>query len=309
MVEENESLAFTHARLRKIFQISYSLDLAVLPDFISDNYILKVTPVKLNDIRLSIKRGEEPRPVSDFTQIVSEKLNSEKELPAIIEKSDGNDEQVAKGMTLIKPLIVKFLHTLFLKSDKHLAEQFSVYTDRFVEFVKSEINRIERIPDDIKPSQETVDYIFGTLIPLLSDYVNKILVDSIDEGRDRKDNEILQQYAQTICNKYSYLAYGCTKKQIEAFKEFFGLYFDENNIVNNTIMEKVNEALNAAEKNRPRLGSGTSVISKSRDQVKEKELKIDGTGVDYNEYWKAFLDHFKNSKVLKEVIKLLFLFI
>ncbi len=248
MVKENESLAFTHARLRKIFQINYSLSLAVLPDFISDTVIARQsTPVKMNDIRLSLKK-EDSKQVSDFTQIISEKLSQEKEQSIVMEKNEVNEDEIAKGMTLVKPLIVGFLHSLFLKSDKHVAEQFTAYSSQFVEFVKSEINRLERMSDEYKPTRECLEYIFGILVPLLMDYVNKILVDGIDEGRDRKDNEIIQHYVQALCSKYSYLASSCTKSQILNFKDLFSLYFDDNNISNNNIMEKIDESLKATVK-------------------------------------------------------------
>ena len=222
MAKGNENLSFTHPRLRRIFTVSYSLHLLLNEDNLS---------------KISWKEKQE-----------SENVNIEADTIGVPwERSDSMSIKAplidirSKGLTLIKPLFLQFLGALYLKADKQVAEEFILHLGGFVEFLNNEIKRLEKLPDDFKPTEEFSEYIFDILIPLLSNYVNKLIIDNIDEGRERRDNDAIQDYLHTLCVKFFTINSFLTKDQAEVFRKLLEHYYDDHNMHQTKVMEKLDD--------------------------------------------------------------------
>ena len=99
-----------------------------------------------------------------------------------------------KGFSIIKPSILKLLDILYIKADKKVHDEFLNNLKQFENFLSFEYERLNANKINITSNNEIEKYFFESLIPVLSRYVNKVLLDSIAAGhKDRRDNSIIER--------------------------------------------------------------------------------------------------------------------
>ena len=224
--ENNEYLAFTHVRLRKILNVPYCLFLALQPDTLTS------------------------------ASSTSQKFTTTPKFGAILGPNHPLSSQFSKGAspfddyTLLKPRIVQILHLLFLKADSETALELTQHMDLFNEFVGSELRRLYSLPKEFKPSSRFIFYLVECLVPFLSTYTSRLLMESNDEQRELRGSKIVANYAQTLSDQTSTLLVDLLPEKMKIIQDFLNSYCEDvNNYKTLTALEK--GTVNTTEENAP----------------------------------------------------------
>jgi len=203
--ENNEYLAFTHVRLRKILNVPYCLFLALQPDTLTSAY----TPQKFTT-------------TPKFGAILSPKKGD-------IGSQSPPGSSPFDDYTLLKPRIIQILHLLFLKADSETAMEMTQHMELFNEFMNSELKRLYSLPKDYKPSPKFLFYLVDCLVPFLSTYTSRILIESNEEQRELRGSKIISNFAQTLYDHTTTLLAEIPTDKMKIVQEFLNSYCEDVN--------------------------------------------------------------------------------
>lgn len=272
----SEQLSFVHARLRKIFNIPYCFSLLLQRDNLNTSQSLHtITTKKENPLHKD----------------------------HLMFDRDSNIEDPQKGYSIIKPKILELMDTLYLQSDKKLAQEFLEHSQALTDFLNIEQNRLKSLHEDSKFDPKLQHYILECLIPFLNSYINKLIKETTEEVRERRGNNVISSFVHVLYEKGHILTQGIPKERHEGMVELFACYYEEE-----TVKSKV---LDKEEAQKPSATSATPAAVEEEHNIGDFMMDFEDeddipqqektTFEKYEELWGEFLPHFISSKNLEKV--------
>lgn len=208
-------------------------------------------------------------------------------------------ERSEKGYALLKPKILELMDTLYLKSDKKLAQEFLEHNQSLTEFLGQEQNRLKALNEDSKLDSKLQHYILECLIPFLNSYINKLIKETTEEVRERRGNNVISSYVHVLYEKGHIVTSGIPKDRHEPMVELFSYYYEEDTIKSKILdkeeLRKTPLSPNAEEPENPH--EEFMMDFEDEDEIPQEKTNFEK----YEELWGEFLPHFMDSKTVEKV--------
>ena len=283
--EASENVSFSHGRVRMLFSVPYCLKL----------------------VKLTHHRGFEGKEI-DLAEI-NMTVDEAKHNPSLAQlsaRSKGNPLKGGYGAEILffKPKILDLMENLYLKADKMVADEFLDYLDLFTEFIKSEKDNVDELTTEHRPNVEFIRYLFGSLLHFLKIYVEKLVVGNGDEGRDRRDSQVISELVNTIYNKFASLSIDVSKDEALNLKTLADYYVDETNTAYNQVSEMLDVILQSKDKGPTKHEDQSfrrATVRKSRREVEEIMYNANRNSDLSAPHWDDLIRYVLQSKKLFEV--------
>ena len=211
-----------------------------------------------------------------------------------------------EGFSLIKPKIVEALTILYLKADKQVSTGLLSHTQQFTELITLEQERLKNITQDFQPTKQFNHYLFECFIPFLNLYVVKLISDDNEETRQRRGENFVSSYAQTLKSKLPILLDGIPKQKSADVQELL-IRFCEDDATLKNLLSNLKEFI-ALQSKTALNEDGTTSLKKTSTQNDRHIIGDDNEGESlsfeqYESQWNAFKENFIESPIQKKVNK------